>query len=217
MKDFDSKEDVIDFWEGQDPCSQEGNRPESFYSRLTVDTIRSVVDLTGKQRILDAGSGWGRLAKHFQSDGDVVGLDITDGLLRAQQKVAPNATQVRGDAGQLPFRSNSFDLVYAARMLHYFDDYTPFLSEFMRVTRPGGTVAVIQPNSWNPYHRLTYYTRLLSPTDVSSSFKTVGFTDVDTVHFGFSHPSMPIPALEHVGRVPLIRRISGLYLVYGRT
>lgn len=215
MKEFDSKEDVIDFWEEKDVCEKENNKPETFHARLTAHQIRSVVNLTGDVRILDAGSGWGRIAKHFQTDGELIGFDITKSLLQNQQQIAPDATQIRGDASQLPFCSNSFDLVYASRMLHYVDNYESILSEFSRVTKPGGNVVIVQPNAWNPYRHFNYYTNLLSPSEVSSSFNRLGFSDVETIYFGFSHPSMPIPVLENIGQIPLIRRIGGLFIVHG--
>lgn len=214
-KEFGSKSEVIEFWEDTDIDSKKEKLLYSFYTRLTVDRIKSASDITEDSCVLEVGSGWGRIITHMTEVTDVVGVDITEDLLQAQSELAKDASQIAGDAEQLPFPSNTFDVVYAVRMLQYFDDIDLFLSEFARITKPNGNVIVVQPNKLNPYHQLTYYTELLSPYEVADSFEAVGLSIDRVDHFGFSHPDKPIPILEKFGQVPVLRRLSGLFLVKG--
>lgn len=213
-KEFESKEDIVDFWDDADVKERRATLLDSYYTHLTVDRIQSVADLDPDSRVLEVGCGWGRLASHFQNNWEVVGMDITESLLRAQTEIAPNVTQIQGDAEHLPFTVNAFDAVYASRVLHYFDDLEPFLSEFARVAKPGGKVIVNQPNKFNPYYQFKYYTRLLSPFEVDEAFRRVGLHDPETIHFGFSMPGAPIPAFEALAGVPLLRRVSGHFLIH---
>lgn len=63
-------------------------------------------------RVLDVGCGYGRYLQRCGPGS--VGLDPAAGMLRRAQREVSGARLVRGDAGSLPFRRDSFDLVLAA-------------------------------------------------------------------------------------------------------
>jgi ubiquinone/menaquinone biosynthesis C-methylase UbiE len=85
-------------------------------------------------KALDVGTGTGEgaraLAKRFPS-AEVVGVDVAPGMLEEARRLAPGIEFVEGDAADLPFREDEFDLVTHANMI-------PFLDETARVLRPGG-------------------------------------------------------------------------------
>ncbi|MFG1643611.1 class I SAM-dependent methyltransferase [Amycolatopsis sp. NPDC049252] len=60
----------------------------------------------------------------------------------AQLRHVADAHVLRCDAGDLPLRDGCFDAVVANHMLYHLDDPDSALSEFARVLRPGGWVAV---------------------------------------------------------------------------
>ena len=86
------------------------------------------------ERALDVGTGTGAgarvLRKRFP-EADVVGADIAPEMLAEARRLAPDITFVEGDAAELPFDDESFDLVAHENMI-------PFPDEVARVLRPGG-------------------------------------------------------------------------------
>lgn len=98
------------------------------------------------QRILDVGCGLGAtielLDREFDAM-DLVGLNIDQRQLElARKHVLPrgdNAIRfVEGDACQLPFEDDSFDIVLAVEVTPHFTSRRRFLEEVHRVVRPGG-------------------------------------------------------------------------------
>jgi ubiquinone/menaquinone biosynthesis C-methylase UbiE len=71
--------------------------------------------------------------------------DISDGMLERLAATAGElgvaVATVRTEAEQLPFEDESFDLVFGHAVLHHIPDLPRAFGEFMRVLRPGGTIA----------------------------------------------------------------------------
>lgn len=106
------------------------------------------------QAVLDVGCGFGletlRLAELTGPSGRLTGIDLSPDFIQEAQKRARSAGQdIRyqvGDACDLPFEANSFDCVRAERMLIYLKDFTTALREMQRVLKPGGRLALIEPD-----------------------------------------------------------------------
>ena len=64
-------------------------------------------------------------------------------LGRAREAAPPNVELVVGDGEHLPFESFSFDLAVTARMLHHTPRPELVIAELTRVTKPGGTILVV--------------------------------------------------------------------------
>jgi ubiquinone/menaquinone biosynthesis C-methylase UbiE len=111
----------------------------------TQDRLRRLLNLTGKERALDAGTGAGALAIALAPlVAEVVGVDIVPELLEEGRKRAPaNVELIEADATALPFDLASFDLVCTARALHHVPRPELVLAELNRVLKPGGTMLVI--------------------------------------------------------------------------
>ncbi len=107
----------------------------------------------GARRILDVATGTGdvaiELAKH-RSDISVVGLDPSLAMLdEAPPKIdaagLPSRIEmVEGDGCALPFADDDFDGACIAFGIRNVPDRPACLREMMRVTRPGGVVAVLE-------------------------------------------------------------------------
>jgi ubiquinone/menaquinone biosynthesis C-methylase UbiE len=86
------------------------------------------------ERALDVGTGTGGgarvLAERFPQ-AEVVGVDVSPGMLEEARRLSPGVSFVEGDAANLPFGDESFDLVANANMI-------PFPDQVARVLKPGG-------------------------------------------------------------------------------
>jgi demethylmenaquinone methyltransferase/2-methoxy-6-polyprenyl-1,4-benzoquinol methylase len=121
----------------------------------------SVSRLGPRARVLDVGTGTGRLAQAVL-DRDpslrVVGVDFTLAMLR----VAPRQLELAaGDAAMLPFTDGQFDAVVSGFLVRNLADIDRGLAEQVRVLRPGGLVAVLETTPGptgvlRPLHRLYF-------------------------------------------------------------
>ncbi|GED96732.1 class I SAM-dependent methyltransferase [Gordonia crocea] len=101
----------------------------------------------GERTILDVACGPGlytrRLAANLTGTGHCVGVDFSEAMLaRAVTKPHPRTSFIRGDAHRLPFADDSFDTVTCFAALYLIPDPLPVIDELIRVTRPGGEVAI---------------------------------------------------------------------------
>jgi len=217
-KVFRTRDEVVKFWSRYSKESDVREGIQEYYTTKQIyDKIVKVSNPTKDSLILDVGCGWGRIARQFVEDGcnRVIGVDLTYDLLESFRKDGFLIPLINADAVSLPLRSFAFDLVYAVRVLQYFDDFRPVLKELVRVLRMNGKLVVVQPNPMNPYRKINYHTKLIPPTSVIESFKSLGLQNVDIEYFGFSFPQFHLPFLEYIGAVPFLKRMGGFYLVKG--
>ncbi len=125
-----------------------------FYGAVVVPfrpIRRLVADRVGARpgvRILDVATGTGEQAKAFARRGaEVVGVDLSPAMLRVARRTGPlaNLTFQEADATALPFPDASFDVASVSFALHEMPASVRerVVREIARVTRPGGTVAVV--------------------------------------------------------------------------
>ncbi|OYV62953.1 MAG: hypothetical protein B7X03_03670 [Parcubacteria group bacterium 21-58-10] len=99
-------------------------------------------------KVLDAGCGDGVLSVQMANKGAIVtGCDFSEPNIAAakkyvsQQKIA-NVEFLVGDAENLPFSDNSFDLVVSSHVLEHLPDFDKGLREIMRVTKKRAIIAI---------------------------------------------------------------------------
>jgi ubiquinone/menaquinone biosynthesis C-methylase UbiE len=101
------------------------------------------------ERILEVGVGtaaaFARLRQRLRGSGELVGIDIAPGMLRATRRRLPDARVVQADARALPFVSDHFDLLWASYVLEIIPvaELRPLLEEFRRVLKPGGRMLLV--------------------------------------------------------------------------
>ena len=108
-----------------------------------------VADAAGIRRgdkALDVGCGTGVLAREalrrVGQEGQVVGLDLNEGMLAVAARTEPNVEWRQGDAASLPVEDASFDVVVSQFALMYFPDRAASLREIWRTLAPGGRLAI---------------------------------------------------------------------------
>jgi len=103
----------------------------AMYSRLP--------DLSDK-KVLCVGCGTGEECAHLAEISDeVIGTDISDGLIKKAKQSYPELQFHVMDMEKLEFENESFDYVYSSLVMHYIDSWTKTLSEVKRVLKNGGT------------------------------------------------------------------------------
>lgn len=119
------------------------NRNHRKKQRIILDTTHA-----GRgDRVLEVGCGHGLHANQYAERYDYVGVDLSSGLVDATRNRLPaDAAVHQMDATQLAFDSGAFDAVVGTAILHHLDDQAGALREWLRVTRPGGTVTLMEPN-----------------------------------------------------------------------
>ena len=104
------------------------------------------------QRVLDVGCGPAtdtiEMGHAVGKEGWVIGVDHDHEMVqRAEERVrfagcGGWTRHITADAYDLPFRSDTFDCCHCERLLQHVDDGAKILSEMVRVTVPGGRLAV---------------------------------------------------------------------------
>jgi ubiquinone/menaquinone biosynthesis C-methylase UbiE len=110
-----------------------------------AERVRAFTPVTGDERALDAGAGTGALAFALAPlVREVVAVDLVPELIERGRRDAPaNVTFAEGDITQLGFERASFDLAGTLRTLHHVPRPELVVAELTRVTRPGGTILVV--------------------------------------------------------------------------
>ena len=161
--------------------------------------------LEPSQRVLDVATGTGIAAQAaiavVGAGGHVTATDSSQAMvLRARRRLAgsPNASVVVGDGQSLSFADGSFDAVVCSFGLMFFPDPARGLSEFHRVLRPSGRVAVsvltTPERSYNGRINVVIARRVPSLVDATARtfsigdeprlrflFDRAGFRDVETI------------------------------------
>ena len=103
-------------------------------------------------KILDLGCGNGISARLLnQADFDVVGTDISPLFLEeAQAWENPNLRYQVCDVLELPFETETFDVICSNELIEHLPDVETALSEMIRVVRKGGRIVLSGPNLCSP-------------------------------------------------------------------
>ena len=139
---------------------------ESLWQILRPDwmSLQEILPHSGG-KALDVGSGSGRNHAIIEKAGyKWVGCDTAD---------YPGV--IKGDAHNLPFDRNIFDLVVIWQVMEYLDDPWQAIGEIFRVLKPGGMV-IGSASFLEPMHGKVYFN--FSQYGLEKILKTKGFKDI---------------------------------------
>jgi len=116
---------------------------DRFYSNLVQ------LSLTGKESILEIGASFSYASFKFAQKGcNVVATDISN-YLKVSNLFVKKAYYDRmfSDMHNIPFIDNTFDIVFAAAVLHHSKNLKKVFGEIYRVLKPGGKLVLINETS----------------------------------------------------------------------
>lgn len=106
------------------------------------------------KRVLEIGVGLGADHQKFAEAGaELYGIDLTERAIdHTRRRLAAFGLSSRlavGDAENLDFPQETFDLVYAWGVLHHSPDTPRAISEVWRVLKPGGVAKIMIYHKWS--------------------------------------------------------------------
>ncbi|MEY7850325.1 class I SAM-dependent methyltransferase [Natrarchaeobius sp. A-rgal3] len=150
----------------------EQNASEAYERYLVPSIFASWADrlvetggVTEGDRVLDVACGTGIVARRVSSSvgdsGSVAGLDVNERMLAVANETAadsqPSIEWQAGDATDLPFPDERFDVVCCQQALQFFDDPVVALEEMRRVLTSDGRPAL---SVWRPLEYQPAYVAL---------------------------------------------------------
>jgi len=152
-----------------------------------VDRLAGAVD-GEPARLLDVACGPGgttrRLTERFPAS-HVTGINVSAAQIEAARERAPRADFHCMNATRLEFSEAHFDAVFCVEAAFHFDTRDRFLSEALRVLRPGGALVLTDMLFRRGYRPLAEYGQIpranLLPSldEFRARLAAAGFTDVD--------------------------------------
>lgn len=155
----DSPEKGFHFHTGT-PLAKKLGYPDAAVAPLPASAVDSFAgtgnpfqfgDLNPGENVIDVGSGAGfdslQAARHVGESGHVVGVDMTDSMLRVATEggVTVGLTNVefkKGLAEEIPVKDGWADVVSSNSVINLTPDKTTVLNEVSRVLKPGGRVQI---------------------------------------------------------------------------
>lgn len=105
--------------------------------------------LRSRCRILEIGSGKGRLLKALRERGhEVQGIEVNAEMIAESRRLYGDLPLRQVASHELPFESGTFDLVLSFDVFEHIPDSDAHLAEVRRVLTPRGHYLLQTPNKW---------------------------------------------------------------------
>lgn len=144
---------------------------------IDVSWRKKVVKSVKKEKpksILDIATGTGDLAIAMAkaTDAKITGFDLSAGMLEVgkvkvkDENLQDQIEMIQGDAENMPFEDNSFDVITVSFGVRNFENLEKGLNEIYRVLKPGGKLIILefsQPESFPMKQLYGFYSRSILP------------------------------------------------------
>ena len=124
---------------------------DATFGRLVRRRIERAIrhmNISDTDLVLDLGIGTGVSLNSYPDKGRIVGIDLSNGMLReARKKIRErnleHACVLQGNALQLPFATNTFDHVFMSHVISVVSDPYQLIREAQRVAKPDARIVVV--------------------------------------------------------------------------
>jgi ubiquinone/menaquinone biosynthesis C-methylase UbiE len=139
---------------------EECERLEAQARLANISSHLKYLPLKSGMSVLDAGCGSGSMARRIaaaESGATVVGVDLREPYLdfarrKAESEHLTNASFEKADVRALPFPDATFDIVWHKYVLQWVRDPQAAMTEFARVTKPGGLIVSCSLDGYGMIH-----------------------------------------------------------------
>lgn len=142
----------------------------SYNERYTVNYLRKIEDSLLKISsdesifsILEVGCGTGRwLNAIYDLNKNVFGLDYSFKMLSVATENNKNINLVNADASFVPFRDESFDMIFCINAIHHFPDKEAFFQNAYNLLRNNGIVCIygVDPHIDKDWYVYEYFDKV---------------------------------------------------------
>jgi len=142
---------ILDSKEGYDLAAIHYDKKEKYLNSFEDGQVLKILgDVKGK-KVLDVGAGTGRLAVKLSEAGAIVtALDLSEKMLEILKRKSRKIEIVFGDAENLDFEDDSFDIVVGAFLIVHLKNPSIFFEEVYRVLKLNGIFLVTNINQKEP-------------------------------------------------------------------
>lgn len=179
-------------------------------------------------RILDIATGTGDMAFLYAqtSAQEIIGLDISTGMLDVAKEKATkldleaNVEFMVGDAENLPFDDNSFDVVTVSYGIRNFEDLEKGLKEIHRVLNADGIMVILEtstPESFPMKQGYMIYTKYILPLIgrlFSTDKKAYAYLSESAIAFPYGERLKAILEKVGFGQVEVLPQAQGISTIY---
>ena len=182
------------------------------YAQKLAATLARRLGIQKHHRVLEVGAGFGRFTFWLLAHcGSLTALDLSQRALQAldstreSRGIGADRCQTR-HADLLRLEPDDltaqYDFVVGFFVLHHLEDVEASLDRLSRLAAPGGGLAFLEPNRWNPLYLLQVAgcrdmawsvekgVWQLSAKAVEQSYRASGLEPISTHRFGFFPPQL---------------------------
>jgi len=186
----------------------EERAPKTDYPSKLVTYLMDRFDLKTGERLLEIGCGRGDFLLAFHNAGlKCSGVDKEKTSITLPADLDVKQCDISQES--LPFKDNTFDVVYHKSLIEHLYDPGGLMDETYRVLKPGGIVIILTPD-WASQTKVFYedftHSRPYDTTALKDLLQIKGFSNVNTELF------YQLPVIWHLPFLKILSKLLQLIL-----